>query len=139
MIYVNWAGSWFAIAPTLCECAGTGQVNGIPASCTKWQGTDARHGSCPGHIHAGHGALQAYSLNVTVMLVLAGFELGIGYESEPRRRHLSHAQAASDRADPLLARPHPGNRSAALEGRTCECYAVVTKEYDRLVPAIQAI
>ena len=26
-----------------------------------------------------------------------------------------------------------------LEGRTCECYAVVKKEYDRLLPAIQAI
>jgi hypothetical protein len=27
---------------------------------------------------------------------------------------------------------------AGLERRTCECYAVVRKEYDRLLPAITA-
>ncbi|MDB5946768.1 MAG: transcriptional regulator, Crp/Fnr family, partial [Ramlibacter sp.] len=27
---------------------------------------------------------------------------------------------------------------AGLEQRTCECYAVVKKEYDRLLPAIAA-
>jgi Mn-dependent DtxR family transcriptional regulator len=26
----------------------------------------------------------------------------------------------------------------ALEARTCECYAVVKKEYDRLLPAVTA-
>jgi hypothetical protein len=25
-----------------------------------------------------------------------------------------------------------------LEGRSCECYAVVKREYDRLLPAIEA-
>jgi hypothetical protein len=28
---------------------------------------------------------------------------------------------------------------ARLEKRTCECYAVVKKEYDRLLPAIHAV
>jgi len=27
---------------------------------------------------------------------------------------------------------------AGLEKRTCECYAVVKKEYDRLLPAMRA-
>jgi Mn-dependent DtxR family transcriptional regulator len=28
---------------------------------------------------------------------------------------------------------------AGLEQRTCECYAVVKKEYDRLLPAVHAV
>ena len=52
----------------------------------------------------------------------------------PRRRDRRRPQAAEGRADPLRARPHHGARPRGLEQRTCECYAVVKKEYDRLLP-----
>ena len=57
----------------------------------------------------------------------------------PRRRDRGGRQPAARRTHPATARGHitvldrPG-----LEQRTCECYAVVKKEYDRLLPVTTA-
>ena len=57
----------------------------------------------------------------------------------PRRRDRGGWQLAEGRSDPLRRGRITVLDRAGLEQRTCECYAVVKKEYERLLPAAMAI
>ena len=85
-------------------------------------------GSCAAGLLLSLDRLQGSELVVTQELIAKHARRA------PRRRDSGRAQAAEDwLLDPLLAGPHHGARSAGAEGPRCECYAVVKREYDRLL------
>jgi len=77
--------------------------------------------------------LSSNELVITQALIAA--TLGVRREGVTEAAgHLQKAGMISYRRGRMLVLDRPG-----LEQRTCECYGVVKREYDRLLPALQAI